>query len=133
MQHASPSVPNVAKAGGPGLNEGDVIAVEPFTTRGKGRVKESRGGEIYSVEDPEANVRSRGGRKLLKEVGKYRTLPFARRWLPEGGRVDLSLRMLEKEGILKNYPVLREVSGSPIAQAEDTVIVGEGGCEVITA
>lgn len=132
VQHAEPTIPNVSRGTGVELEEGAVVAIEPFTTRGSGRVEESIGGEIYSLTDEDARVRGRNGRKILEEIEPYRTLPFARRWLPTGGRVDLGLRTLVKAEVLRNYPVLMEVSGATIAQAEETVVVQEGGCEVIT-
>jgi len=131
VQHAEPSIPNVGRSGIP-LDEGQVIAIEPFTTHGDGRVKESKDGEIYSLKEEEPNTKVRRGRKLLKQVKEYRTLPFARRWLPAGGKTDIELKMLIKAGVVRNYPVLKETSGKPIAQAEETVIIQDDGCEVIT-
>jgi len=61
---------------------------------------------------------------------EFRTLPFAARWL-EGDRTELALRRLEQQGVLDGFPVLKEEEGQLVSQAEHTVIVTEGGCEVI--
>lgn len=132
VQHADPSIPNVGGRGGATLEEGQVVALEPFTTRGGGRVNEGGEGEIYARVG-EGKVRARGARELLEEIEEFNGLPFAKRWLPEGGRTTLYLKRLVQNGIVKNYPVLNEVQGEPIAQAENTVIVREDGCEVVTA
>jgi len=67
----------------------------------------------------------------LKEIQKYKTLPFARRWLV-GERIDYALMQLLRAGIIHSYPVLWEVEGALVSQAEHTVIVLENGCEVTT-
>lgn len=132
VQHADPSVPNVGGRGGVELDEGQVIAIEPFTTRGAGRVVEGGVGEIYAQVGDARGIRSRGARKLMETVEGFNELPFAKRWLPKGGRTSLYLNRLVADGVVKNYPVLREAKGAAIAQAEDTVIVTSDGCEVIT-
>ena len=63
---------------------------------------------------------------------KYKTLPFARRWLV-GERIDYALSQLLRAGIIHSYPVLWEVEGALVSQAEHTVIVQENGCEVTTS
>lgn len=131
VQHAEPSIPNVGNGRGATLEEGQVVAIEPFTTRGQGRVTEAGDGEIYRLEQEDASARSRRARDVLEKVKRFHGLPFAARWLDGGA--GLGLKMLVKSDAVRNYPVLKEVTGEPIAQAEDTVIVQEGGAEVITA
>jgi len=58
-------------------------------------------------------------------------LPFARRWLT-GDKLDLTLASLVRSGHLHAYPVLRDVPGSLVSQAEHTVIVTGDGCIVTT-
>jgi methionyl aminopeptidase len=128
-QHAPPMIPNKKLAGGAILKEGDVIAIEPFATSGRGRVSEYGTPEIYRVVSRKP-VRLPLARRLLGEVEKYRGLPFARRWL--SSNMELPLKQLCSSGILHGYPVLRERKGALISQAEHTVIVEKDGCEVIT-
>jgi len=77
-------------------------------------------------------VRLPAARTLLKEISEsYKTLPFARRWL-KGERAEYALMQLLRSGAVHRYPVLWEVEGALVSQAEHTVVVLEKGCEVIT-
>jgi methionyl aminopeptidase len=132
QQHTSPSIPNRGVDHGVTLEAGDVIAIEPFATDGGGKVKEGGDEEIYSLHDTEARVRSRRARELVETVAdRYRTLPFAKRWLDDS-RLDMSLRRLKSKDVVEGYPVLKEDKGYFVSQAEHTVIVEEGGCEITT-
>ena len=129
--HAKPTIPNKVLDKGVALKIGDVIAIEPFATNGSGRISEAPVAEIFGF-STRRPVRSPQARELLKSIGeKYKTLPFARRWLA-GERIDYALAQLLKAGIIHTYPILWEIEGSLVSQAEHTVIVVEGGCEVIT-
>ncbi|MFP4632195.1 MAG: type II methionyl aminopeptidase [Halobacteriales archaeon] len=132
-QHTSPTVPNRAVDSGIELEEDMVVAIEPFATDGGGKVTEGGDVEIYSLNQLGARVRSRRARSLVEDVeDRYRTMPFAKRWLDSGG-LDVSLRRLESQEVVHGYPVLREDAGRLVAQAEHTVIVTSDGCEVTTA
>jgi methionyl aminopeptidase len=82
-------------------------------------------------------VRLRMTRELLRDLKKtYNGLPFAERWLARRMsklRLRLTLRELVDSGALWPYHVLAERSGKKVAQAEHTVLVTEGGCEILTA
>jgi methionyl aminopeptidase len=129
--HTAPSVPNRETRTGRPLAAGDVIAIEPFATTGRGKVSEGAVTEIYSLVAP-APVRSRTAKQVLQTVeSTYRELPFATRWL-DSPRAALSVRRLTDRGILHGYPVLQAESGALVSQAEHTVIVTEDGCEILT-
>jgi len=131
LAHDEPAVPNRALERGTILKDGDVIAIEPFATTGSGRISEAPINEIYgfSVNRP---VRLPAARALLKEISEsYKTLPFARRWL-KGERAEYALMQLLRSGAVHRYPVLWEVEGALVSQAEHTVVVLETGCEVTT-
>jgi methionyl aminopeptidase len=131
LAHDEPAVPNKAMERGITLKEGDVIAIEPFATDGSGRICEGPVNEIYGLSAPRP-VRLAAARALLKEIQEsYRTLPFARRWL-KGDRTEFALMQLMRSGALHRYPVLWEVEGALVSQAEHTVIILENQCEVIT-
>ena len=113
------------------MNDGDVIAIEPFATNGSGRISEALINEIYGL-SAFRPVRLPAARTLLKEISEsYRTLPFARRWL-KGERAEYALMQLLRSGAVHRYPVLWEVEGALVSQAEHTVVVLDKGCEVIT-
>lgn len=133
--HTPPSIPNVRLRERIKLEEGQVIAIEPFASTGKGRVKNGSYKEIYSY-DKDVSTRNRVARKLLKEVKeKYHTLPFAERWVSRDFN-ELKLRFAVKELLRKksliSYSVLKDIEGSLVSQAEKTVIVEDDGCTVIT-
>lgn len=129
--HAEPAVPNRAIGKGVILKEGDVIAIEPFATDGMGRISEAPITEIYGF-SARRPVRAPEAREMMKEISEsYKTLPFARRWL-KGDRAEYALTQLLRAGILHRYPVLWEIEGALVSQAEHTAVVTEDGCEVIT-
>ena len=130
--HTGPNIPNRGTDRGVKLEVGDVVAVEPFATTGSGKVSEGSKEEIYSLET-ERSVRNRQAREVMEQVTeRYRTLPFATRWL-DVSRAEMAVRRLERQGVLHGYPVLKEDDGALVSQAEHTVVVTEDGCEVITA
>ena len=128
--HKGPNVPNIPGSGGAILEEDMVVAIEPFATTGTGFVHDGRREEIFGqlVNRP---VRLPAARKILKEVEERKGLPFARRHLHVKS-ADLGLARLIHDGILRPYPVLSDVSGSYISQAEHTMIVTADGCIVTT-
>ena len=128
--HTGPSIPNRAVDRSVELEVGDVIAIEPFATDGRGKVGEGATEEIYE-QVGEGTVRDRRARAILDELDRFEELPFAARWL-EGSRAEMALRRLKMADIVKGYPVLQEADGQLVSQAEHTLIVTESGCEVTT-
>jgi methionyl aminopeptidase len=129
--HTGPTIPNRGVDTGIELEVGDVVAIEPFATDGRGTVSEGQKTEIYSLKT-ERKVRNRKARELLEAVVEtYDRLPFAARWF-EGGRTDMTLNRLTQQNVLESYPVLKGERGSLISQAEHTVIVTEDGVEITT-
>ncbi len=129
IQHAPPAIPNKRMPGGVKLETGDVVAIEPFATNGAGKIRDAGNAEIYHIVS-DRPVRHPSARALMRDIEKYQTLPFAKRWL--GERVDFAIVQLVKAHIIQPYPILKEVQGGLISQAEHTIIVTEDGCEVIT-
>lgn len=130
LAHAPPSIYNYATEKGVELREGMVIAIEPFATNGVGRVAERGECEIYSLISSRG-VRMKLAREILIEIEtKYRTLPFAKRWLPKAPEVILG--KLHRDGVLRAYPVLAEVSRGLVSQWEHTLIVEDGGATITT-
>jgi methionyl aminopeptidase len=126
--HGSPSIPNVENENGHVLEEGDVVALEPFITESNGVVKDSEPVEIFSFLQPKP-VRVPEARKILEmSAAEYNGLPFCRRWIVSKGisqfKTSFSIRQLESVDALTSYPVLKESRGKPVAQAEHTIIVG---------
>ena len=128
--HTPPTVPNVRIAGGAVLKEGMVFAIEPFATTGTGFVSDSPRVQIFQqILDRPARLPA--AKRILDQVRDRRGLPFARRWL-SGEKLEITLSALVRSGHLHAYPVLRDVPGSLVSQAEHTVIVTGDGCIVTT-
>ncbi|MBI2579864.1 MAG: M24 family metallopeptidase, partial [Candidatus Aenigmarchaeota archaeon] len=122
--HAEPTIHNVRTGNRYVLQEGDVIAVEPFATNGSGRIKDSEPSVIFSLVNMKP-VRSAGARKIIRDIEAFNGLPFAERWLGSSFKTRLAMRELKQSGALYEYPVLKEVSKGIVAQAEHTVVVKE--------
>jgi methionyl aminopeptidase len=123
--HAGVSIPNVTGGMTGGRFEPwSVYALEPFVTLpdAKGFVTNRAPGNILHIvklKGPKEGL----ARGFFREAFKrYRTLPFAKRWVAGMGE---AWRDLLDQRILYEYPVLAEASGKPVAQAEHTVVTTE--------
>ncbi len=133
--HGGISIPNVEEDSEIELEEGEVVALEPFITDGEGEVEETR--EVYIFRAKEGgSVSGRMAQQTLRKIRRnYKGLPFAERWLTEDLsriRLQMTLRELIASEALRPYYVLKEVEDGLVAQAEHTMIVTEDGCEVTT-
>jgi len=129
--HTDPTVPNRGVDRSVELAVGDAVAIEPFATDGRGKVGEGTVEEIYELQR-ERSVRDRRARQALERIGEFDGLPFAARWLDVSG-VEMALRRLKRQNVIKGYPVLKEDADALVSQAEHTLLVTEDGCEVTTA
>lgn len=125
-QHAGLSIPNVAEMARGRVEPGTAIAIEPFGTDGAGKIKNSIGGHIYHFMGARPQ-RDPLARQALEYIQKnHAELPFAERWVAKAvpeNRVTYVMRLLERTGAVKQYPVLREVQNGQVAQYEHTVLV----------
>ena len=103
------------------------VAIEPFASTGAGVIFESSNANIFSlaIKKPVRNIITR---QVLKEIEKYKELPFTTRWLtkkfPEP-KVNFALRELLQKEILHKYPPLPDRAGGLVSQAEHTIIVDD--------
>lgn len=125
-EHSGFTIPNYNNDDNTELEEGQIIAIEPFATDGIGLVKDGKLSRIYKVMNVK-QVRNDITRNVLKFIlQEYNTLPFAKRWLLkklQGFNVNFALRMLEKDNILHHYPQLTEKSNGLVSQHEYTLMV----------
>jgi len=130
--HAGKSVPNVPafEYRFVKMKAGEVYAIEPFATPGSGVVVDDEWSNIYRVVSTRRVKRSKELTGLLQGLWrKYRSLPFASRWVVEEGLGDVeALEELVREGRLYHYPRLVERSRAMVSQYEDTVIIEKDGC-----
>jgi len=122
--HAGLTIPNYDNGNTTKLEEGMIIAIEPFATTGKGKVTEGKPASIYRFIQKKP-VRDAATKKILNYIEKeYSTLPFARRWLQEKfPTANFALRTLENQGAVKQYTQLPEESKGLVSQAEHTVLI----------
>lgn len=133
--HCAPQVPAVAdKHDTFVLREGMVIAIEPFSTDGKGLVHEQGRAEIFMMMREPRKMKQIDP-AVYERIEAMNGLPFARRTL--GGMpkdaIETTLARLLRTGCLAVYPPL--VDPNPqvrIAQTEHTMIVTRDGAEVTT-
>lgn len=133
--HSGLSIPNIKDENKHKLEEGDVLAIEPFVTNGVGMVVDMKNAYIFRFLR-DRPLRIAQTRKLLDNIERdYRNLPFAQRWLLESfdeRKLNLAMRQLISSRALYPYHVLKEKSDARVAQAEHTVIVEPDSCQVIT-
>lgn len=135
--HARIFIPNYDNGDTTQLREGEVVAIEPFLTTGKGVVGDGEHLQIFQMIG-DRMPRSPDARSVLEHIAEnFSTFPFAMRWLIadldwEEFRVRKALAELRGAGDLEEFPVLVEKSAGMVAQAEKTVVVGKDTCTVIT-
>lgn len=133
--HTAPQIPAVADRWTRGvLEEGMVIAIEPFATNGAGPVHEAGKSEIFMMHKEPRKLKGID-HQVWAVIEGMKGLPFARRTfagIPEEA-VENSLGRLRRTGCLLDFPPL--VDNDPavrIAQTEHTMIVTSDGVEVTT-
>lgn len=126
--HAGESVPMIASPVKGQFVSGRAYAIEPFLVdfRSKGFVIDGEDSNIYRLQSPPRKGLGEGERDLLLWIyERYRTLPFASRWVvKEWGEPALNtIKDLAKKGMLQSFNVLVEASGGVVSQFEHTVYV----------
>src|SRR3989338_5174275 len=134
-EHAGFNVPNYDNKDETMLEEGMIIAIEPFATNGVGMILDGKKSSIYAVIN-ESNVRDQITRDVLKFIKEeYRTLPFCKRQLvrqfPEF-KVNFAIRNLTKYEVIREYSHLPEKGKGFVSQAEHTVLIEKNGCKILT-
>ena len=133
--HSGLSIPNIKENNPHKLEEGDVLAIEPFATDGIGKVTDINEAYIFKFlrDRPMRLIHARKALKIIKE--EYKSLNFSGRWLTSHlseHHLNAAMRMLVSSRAIYPYHVLREKSNAVVAQSEHTVIVESDGCTVIT-
>jgi len=132
--HTNPTIPNYDNGDETEIKKGDIFAIEPFATDGYGIVIETSNPTVFSLIQKKP-VRDMTTRQVLKEIEKYKGLPFAKWWLEEKFplfRVNLALRQLESIGVIKGYPPLADRENGLVSQAEHTILVEEDKAVILT-
>lgn len=136
--HAGRSIPNIWAPSLYSLSASSAYACEPFVTtkNGSGLVRNNKTRNIYALASRK-RTKNKDADSLLNYIWEhFNTLPFALRWLTthyeESEARDL-LGILVKKKSVHAYPVLVEVMGQRVAQAEHTFIPKKDGITITTA
>ncbi|NHK29726.1 MAG: type II methionyl aminopeptidase [Asgard group archaeon] len=136
--HTGISIPNYKPKFdffGQKLQEGQILAVEPFVTiaNGSRNVYDESYTFIFSQQGKKA--KSEDAKTLLEKIETYNGLPFTIRWLKDlmsETRIFAALKELISNKTLNRYPMLVSKSQTPVAQAEHTIMITESGSEILT-
>lgn len=133
--HCYPTIPNFDNEDGTELEEGMVIAIEPFATNGAGMIKEQGIAEIFAITDFKA-MRVGFARDIIKYIQqKFKTLPFSKRDLLSKfseAQINYTMKKLKELESIYEFAPLVERSGGMVSQTEHTLLVTKEGCEVLT-
>jgi methionyl aminopeptidase len=131
--HCAPQIPNYPERGTARFHEGQVIAIEPFASTGRGFIREKGRSEVFMVVRPPRSAKGLD-REVLKAFDSWRGLPIARRYFNEFDHdaVEDAIGKLAKQGSLLRFPPLVEAEGVMTAQTEHSIYIGPGVVEVLT-
>lgn len=136
--HAGQSIPNIWTIGHSfNLSVNNVYAIEPFVTTkdGQGIVYEGKVKNIFGITSRKRTKDQRADELLEYLWNKFKTLPFALRWVVKDYEEKEALSLLEtllKKKNVHAYPILVEGSNRIVAQAEHTIIPQESNTITIT-
>jgi methionyl aminopeptidase len=130
--HAGLSIPNIESRDKAVVEEGMVLAIEPFSTSGAGKVGGRGRGNIFRV------IRERKAQPEImdlftKMMRRFVPFPFAGRWCEAlHPSPEPLVTKMYRLGMIMSYPVLTDVGKGVVAQAEHSVLVTKEGCRILT-
>lgn len=136
--HAGKSIPNIWTIGHSfNLSVDNVYAIEPFVTTndGQGIVYEGKVKNIFGITSRKRSKDQRADEFLEYLWNKFKTLPFALRWVVNDYEEKEALSLLQTLQKKKNvhaYPILVEGANRIVVQAEHTIIPQESSTITIT-
>lgn len=132
--HCAPQIPNYPERGTARFHVGQMVAIEPFASTGRGYIREKGRSEVFMVVRPPRKAKGLD-RDVLKAIDSWRGLPVARRYFNDLDReaVEEAIGKLAKQGSMLRFPPLVEDEGVMTAQTEHSIYIGPEGVEVITA
>jgi len=135
--HAGKSIPNIWTTGSFTLSLNQTYAIEPFVTTkdGQGIVYEGKTRNIFAIVSRKPTKDKDSNAFLQKLWNRFKTLPFAMRWiLDEHNEAEARkfLQVLLDRKNVYSYPILVEGMGKMVTQAEHTIIPSENDTIIIT-
>ena len=131
--HTGISIPNYANGEKTEIEEGMIIAVEPFATTGVGLIKEQGSPEIFSIPVYKP-VRIGFVREIVTYLEtNYKHMPFSKRSLmPAFSLAQINYALSSLKPILREYAPLVEQKGGFVSQAEHTMYITADKAVVLT-
>lgn len=136
--HAGKSIPNIWTIGHSfNLSINNIYAIEPFVTTkdGQGIVYEGKIKNIFGIGSRKRTKDQKADDFLEYLWNKFKTLPFALRWIVneyEEKEAHSLLEILVKKKNIHAYPILIEGANRIVVQAEHTIIPQESNTITIT-
>ena len=122
--HSGQTIPNYNNKDTTKLIKNQVIAIEPFATKGIGLIKEGKPASIFKLQQLKP-IRDSTSRKILKFIiENYKTLPFSELQISKKFKnYKLALTLLQKNNIIKQYNQLPQINNEIVSQTEHTIII----------
>ncbi|MBM2818444.1 MAG: map [Nitrosarchaeum sp.] len=135
--HAGKSIPNIWSVGGFSLSENTAYACEPFVTteNGGGFVRNGKIKNIFALNSRKKTKNDEADKLLDYIWEEFNMLPFALRWITKDWEEKKARELLDQlinKKAVQAYPILIEINGQRVAQAEHTFIPNENGVTVTT-
>ena len=136
--HAGKSIPNIRTYGSSfSLSSNQAYAIEPFVTTsdGLGIVYEGKIRNIFSLVSRKPTKDKGADEFIMYLWNKFKTLPFALRWLVSDfaeSNARTILDFLIKKKNVRAYPILVEGNNKVVSQAEHTIFIFENKSYIIT-
>lgn len=132
--HAGKVIPNIYSFLERGeIMKGEIYAIEPFATNGRGEVHDLPYSRIYALLSKPKKVNDTVDELAIKIWNERRGLPFTPRWyLRYYDNAKSLVNEMVKRKIAMKYPVLAEINNSYVSQFEHTVLVTEEKVMVFT-
>ena len=136
--HAGKSIPNIKTLGSSfSLVNNQSYAIEPFVTTkdGLGIVYEGKIKNIFSLISRKPTKDKDSDNFIISLWNRFKTLPFALRWLVKDyDESDLrrTIEHLIKRKNIRSYPILVEGNNKIVSQAEHTIFIKDNLSYVIT-
>jgi len=133
LLHAGKSVPNVGDRTSDILAKDDLVAIEPFSSAGAGKVEGRKPANIYRLLRFK-EIKHEAANEMLKFINdSFKGLPFSERWCHRfDERAPAMLKKLQRTGLVMSYKQLCDSGGGMVAQTEHTMIVTPEGARVTT-
>jgi methionyl aminopeptidase len=131
--HAGLTIANYDDGNPTKVNKDMILAIEPFATNGAGEVRNGKPGNIYRI-FRDREIRDEGAMKHFLQIKEnFGSLPFCERWCTAlDPKAQSYLKTLVRHGVLFAYPVLSEIKGGMVSQAEHTIVLNGQRAQITT-